>query len=1658
MSEIIQPPEVTGGVPEAFSEPTRSWFDQAFAGPTRVQSMGWPALAAGRHGLLVAPTGSGKTLAAFLWGIDRCLRLPTDAEPGVRVLYVSPLKALVYDIERNLRAPLVGIRRTAERLGTTTRDVRVDMRTGDTPSRDRARQRRNPADILVTTPESLFLLLGSQAAATLTSVHSVIVDEIHVFASTKRGVHLALSLERLAELVRRRRQEEDGEDGVEPKEPQRIGLSATVRPLDAVARFLGGVGRDVEIVDAAERSHLELRVVVPVPDMEDPSRTVPDADENADVDAGSPDDDFVEGSVLGDLRRRDELRAAASSGGASGGMGQQGNWRSSEGGIWPSIYPRLIDLILEHRSTIVFTNSRGLCERLAQRLNEMHAERWWEENATELEEGQEPAEAPELVRTHHGSISHEQRREVEEALKGGQLRCIVATSSLELGIDMGTVDLVILVESPGSVARGLQRVGRAGHGVGELSRGVVFPKFKGDLLECAVVTSRMLEGTLEPLHLQQNPLDVLAQQVVSMVADRDRTPDEIETMVRRAAPYADLSREALESVLDMLSGRYPSDDFSDLRPRLAWDRAAGVLSARRGAKQVALMNAGTIPDRGLYSVVLGEDGPRLGELDEEMVYESRAGDVILLGATAWRVVDITRDRVIVQPAPGEPGRMPFWHGDGPGRPIELGRAVGAFLAEAEARLRSEDDDAVVAWLRDVAPLDELAARNLVGYLRNQVDDTGRLPTHETLVIERFRDELGDWRVCLLTPFGSRVHAPWAMALQRRLGEMAGFEIETMYTDDGVVLRFPDLDELPPVEDFLPESHEVEDLVVDQVGSSALFATRFRENAARSLLTPKRRGGERQPLWLQRLRSKSLLAAVRRFANFPILLETYRECLQDVFDLPALKDVLSRIEQRTVRVHEVETASASPFARSLVYAYIAQYLYEQDAPLAERKAQALTLDRNLLRELLGQAELRELLDPDALDAVEAELQCTAEDRRARDADEVHDLLRRLGDLSVTEVAQRLQVPIVGDAASPEETGNDGREEAAGGETLGSDQPSEESVALAGQWLDDLRGQARAGVVRIGGQERWIAAEDAARYRDALGCQPPAGLPQTFLDGVEDPLTSLLERFARTHGPFTTEQIAQRFHLLPAQVEPILRAGTERGALLRGEIRPGGAHREWCDQSVLRRIKRRTLAKLRGEVAAVDASVLGRFLPRWHGLEPLPEPEQPGARKRRPAAVGAGAASQRLAEVVAQIEGLPLPWSVLVGDVLPARIPGFDLELLDLAAASGEIVWVGAGALGAKDGRITLFRREQADRLIRPRWAEDLWSVMEFDGEPPDLDARREIGERIGLEEPTLLHLDVLAHLHRRGATFAFELQRLEGAREAASAELDAVVWDLAWAGLITNDTFLPLRALAAPRTRGRRTPRRPPAAARGRMTAPRPVRGAAGPLGGGRWSLVDDLLFEPGTDTEWAAAKAGSLLERYGLVSREAALAENVPGGFESVYPVLREMEDRGQVRRGYFVEGLSGRQFATAGAVERLRAERSELDEVSGEDETVFVLPAVDPAQPYGALLSWPERTREDGPNARRVKGAWVVLAGGEAVGFLESSARSVVTFQRTAKRGAVDALARGLAEICRRARRRSLRLLRIDGEPASTSRWADGLVRCGWQLEGEALVFRRDA
>jgi ATP-dependent Lhr-like helicase len=1487
------------GALDLFSPAVRAWFTSSFPEPTPPQEQGWPAIAAGDHTLILAPTGSGKTLTAFLYALDRLTSEPPAGE-RTQVLYVSPLRALAVDVERNLRAPLQGIALAAERMGESITVPSVGIRTGDTPADERRRMQRHPPDVLITTPESLFLLLTSAARETLTGVRWVIIDEIHAMAATKRGAHLALSLERLDHLVTQ----------AGGAFPQRIGLSATQRPLDEIARFLAGTGRQATIVDAGRRKELDLEVIVPVEDM----------------------------SRLGELVE-----------GPASGPGAAPPARAS---IWPSIHPRLLELIESHRSTLIFTNARRLAERLAARLNELAGD-------------------DDLVRAHHGSLSREQRLDIEDRLKTGRLRGLVATSSLELGIDMGAIDLVVQVESPGSVASGLQRVGRSGHNVGDVSRGKVFPKHRGDLVEAAVVVQRMRDGLIEATRYPRNPIDVLAQQIVAMCALDEWREADLAALVRRAANFAELTDDVLFAVLDLLSGRYPSDEFAELRPRIVWDRVAGTVRGRSGAQRVAVTNAGTIPDRGLFGVFL-PDGARVGELDEEMVYESRTGETFLLGASTWRIQEITHDRVVVTPAPGEPGKMPFWHGDKPGRPLELGRAVGAFLREvrAYASVANGDTASVAngmreapARLQDDYGLDEWAANNLVQYVAEEVEATGHVPDDRTIVVERFRDEIGDWRVCLLSPFGAKVHAPWAMAIEARLAERFGFEVQSIWSDDGIVLRLPESEERVPLEDLAIDPDEIEELVLRALPDTALFASRFRENAARALLLPRRKPGQRTPLWQQRQRSADLLRVARQYPSFPILLETTRECLRDVFDLPALQEVLGDLRARRVRMVGVDLPKASPFASSLLFGWIAQYMYEGDAPMAERRAAALALDRDLLRELLGAEELRELLDPGVLAELELELQHLTDGRRARDADEVHDLLRRLGDLALEEVDQRCE------------------------------------GSSAGRWLDELVVARRAIVVQVAGEPRYAAAEDAARLRDALGVPVPPGLPVVFLEPVERPLDELVARYARTHGPFRVVEVTRRLGALPERVTDSLDRLAAAGRVVQGEFRPGGSEREWVDDEVLRVLRRRSLAVLRKEVEPVDAATLGRFLPAWHGI---------GDHRRGPDA---------LVDAIGRLQGAPVPASVLESDVLPARVEGYRPADLDALCAAGEVVWIGAGPIGSTDGRVALFLRRELAALGAPA------------GERPEGD----------------VHDALRGALAERGALFWPDLVQAAGTAEEGLVL--GALWDLVWAGEVTNDTLAPLRAAIGGAARRRSTRGRPRP---GRLTRLGP------PAGAGRWSLVPSTPAP--SSTERAHARARAMLERYGVVAREAVLAEGVEGGFAGVYGVLKAMEESGSVRRGYFVAGLGAAQFALPGAVDRLRSDRRGLDELGspvrhggGPATPPVVLAVTDPANPYGAALAWPESATAGRP--ARVAGAHVILVDGDAAVFVERGGKRLVTFP-AAQRS--DVWVDALVSLVKDGRVSRLVVQQIDGESAASSPFAPVLRAAGFADGYRGLTLGR--
>lgn len=1468
---------------DRFTEPTRAWFTGAFDAPTAAQEGAWTAISSGEHALVVAPTGSGKTLAAFLWSLDRLASSqPEDEKKRCRVLYVSPLKALAVDVERNLRAPLAGIGQAAARLGLPRPEISVSTRSGDTPADERRAFARRPTDILITTPESLFLLLTSQAREALRGVETVIIDEVHAVCGSKRGAHLAVSLDRLDLLLDR--------------PAQRIGLSATVRPLDEVSTFLAG-GRPVQVVAPPSQKKWDLSVVVPVEDM----------------------------STLG--QPTGELEGSAS--------GSQP--RSS---IWPAVEERVLDLIEAHRSTIVFANSRRLAERLTSRLNELAYERATGEtvpagaDAAQLMAqagggGGLPPDAKPVASAHHGSVSREQRAVVEEALKSGQLPAVVATSSLELGIDMGAVDLVVQVESPPNVAAGLQRVGRAGHQVGAVSRGVLFPKFRGDLVQSAVVAERMKSGQIESIRYLRNPLDVLAQQIVAIVAEEPKTVDEVAGVLRRSAAFASLPDSALHAVLDMLAGRYPSDAFAELRPRLTWDRVTDTLTARQGAQRLAVTSGGTIPDRGLFGVFIvsggGETGGRrVGELDEEMVYESRVGDVFLLGSSSWRIEEITHDRVLVTPAPGQPGKMPFWHGDTLGRPLELGRALGAFLRE----VGSATPEAGLERAR-AAGLDEWGAANLQAYLAEQKAATGHLPDDRTMLVERFRDELGDWRIVVHSPFGAQVNAPWALVLAARLRERYGVDVASMHADDGIVLRLPDTTGEPPEADLvLLDPDDVEREVTAEVGNSALFASRFRECAARALLLPRRDPRRRTPLWQQRQRAAQLLSVASEFSGFPITLEAVREVLQDVYDVPGLVELMTDVRARRVRVADVQTQSASPFAQSLLFGYVGQFIYEGDAPLAERRAQALALDTGLLAELLGRSELRELLDGDALGEIEAELQRLPADRHPRHVDGAADLLRVVGDLTASEAAAR---------------------------------------GVPQEWLDELVASRRALQVRIAGQDRYVAIEDAGRLRDALGTALPVGVPEVFTEPVADPLADLVGRYARTHGPFVPSEAADRLGLGVAVVTTTVARLVASGRVVTGEFRPGGVGQEWCDADVLRSIRRRSLAKLRQEVEPVPTTTLARYTPSWQSV---------GSRMRGVDGVLA---------VVEQLAGALVPASALETLVLPSRVQGYQPGMLDELTSAGEVLWAGAGGLSGGDGWITLVPADLAPLLLP---------------DPP-----------LGAQDEGGVAEQVLEELAGGRALFFRGLSDLVGSTDdQAFAE---TVWDLVWSGRLTNDTLAPLRArlsgggahkktAPAPRARLDRT-----RYGRTRVGRPAMPTRSGPPMVAGRWSALPELETNA---TKRNNARTESLLERHGVLTRGAVMAEQVLGGFSAVYPILRAYEENGRARRGYFVETLGAAQFGTPGSIDRLRS-------FASPDRTptpAVVLAATDPANVYGAALPWPERPgaepaedavdlgEEPGParkrgaaghRAGRKAGALVVLVDGELVLYVERGGKTLLSW-----------------------------------------------------------------
>ena len=1573
---------IDGADPFASFHPvTARWFREVFDEPTAPQRQGWPVIARGESTLILAPTGTGKTLTAFLWCLDRLMLQERPQGAGCRIIYISPLKALAVDVERNLRSPLVGIANMARRMNVAVHDLEISIRTGDTSQKDRARFRKTPAEILITTPESLYLLLTSQSSESLRTVDTVIIDEIHALVPTKRGAHLALSLERLEALTKWR-----GGKGI-----QRIGLSATQRPLEEVARFLGGV--DVQTTIAAPATGLKVG-----------RGFSPGIHEANGIGALAPEESFPEGaseiqSISADILPPEDTESWSADivettniryrpvtiVNAAGpkqlklrievpveDMARLGHQEEIPSGpasqapkrvsIWNAIHPRLLEIIRERTSTILFVNSRQVAERLAGALNELAGE--------------------DIVRAHHGSLAAPQRLIIEEQLKAGKLKGLCATSTLELGIDMGAVDLVIQIESPPSVASGMQRIGRAGHSVGAVSEGIIFPKYRADLVACAAVTRAMHESHIESTCFPRNPLDVLCQQMVAIVAHPPNLPppektkkraaktisaayshlsadfeqtddavepsesafesgpefsvDELYKIVRSAAPFGGLTRNAFEGVLDLLSGRYPSDEFAELRPRLTWDRIRNVVTARQGATRLAILNAGTIPDRGLYGIFLTHSegkSVRVGELDEEMVFESRQGETFILGATTWRIDDITHDKVLVSPAPGEPGKMPFWKGDGPGRPLEFGRRIGAMVRE----LRAMPVPAALTRLVTEHDLGPGAAENLMRFLADQAEATGIVSDDRNIVIERCRDELGDWRVCVLTPFGSRIHIPWAMAVAARIRAAGGPDVETLWGDDGFVLRFPDSDEAPSSDWFMVESAEVMDLVLRQLGATALFAGRFREAAGRALLLPRRRADGRAPLWQQRKRAYDLLSVASRYPAFPMLLEAYRECLRDVFDMPALIETLRGIEQRQLRVHVVDTRTPSPFASSLLFSYVSNFLYDGDAPLAERRAQALTIDQDQLRELLGEADLRELLDADAMAEIEEQQQCLIDPFRARTADGLHDLLLRLGDLTQAELSLRV-----------------------------ADASVLESIAR-------LIRTRRLLEVRIAGEKRLIAIEDGARYRDGLGIPLPPGIPAALLEPVAQPILELVRRYARTHGPFTVEDVVRRFALDPAHAEHTLKLLAAEGRVVEGGFRPGGLHQEWCDSEILRIIRRKSLARLRKEVEPVEQQTLARFLTHWQGL----------LTPRR--------GMDALLDAIENLQGAPLPASLVETSILPARLANYNSGDLDTLIAAGEVSWAGVEPLGERDGRVALYLADKMPLLAVPR---------------PNAEPMSEREEKL------------LTALHQTGASFFTQLHESVGGGYPGES-LDAL-WSLVWRGLVTNDSLHALRAYVA-RPESARGNRKQHGNGTGAFRSRRTIPATAQ----GRWSLIESrnraqTLIAP-TSTEATHALALQLLNRYGVLLRECVAAENIPGGFSAIYPVLKALEESGRIRRGYFVAGLGATQFALPAAVDLLRSLRNapQIPE-SGKMEFVL-LAATDPANPYGSTLKWPdlpveaEDTESAPRQLTRAAYAQVVLCAGRLVAWLRRGNPNLLVFlpaDEPERSHIADGLARFLAEL----------------------------------------------
>ena len=1445
-----------------FHPTVREWFEESFGEPSDPQRSGWPAIATGAHTLILAPTGAGKTLAAFLWELnDLIVRGIEEALPNsVQLLYISPLKALNNDIQRNLDRPLGELRERFAVAGKEFPEIRVAVRTGDTPAAARARMLRKSPHVLITTPESLNIMLTSlRGRGMFSGVRAVIVDEIHAIAGTKRGAHLALTLERLEKIV--------------DSPPQRIGLSATQRPLEEVARFLGGCEipatggtqfRPVTIVDCGMSKEMHISVESPVADL--------------------------------------------------GNVG---------GSIWPAIAPLVLQHIRSSRTTLVFVNNRAQSEKVAARVNALAEE--------------------EVALPYHGSLARERRFALEERLKAGSIRALVTTSSLELGIDIGSVDLVIQLQSPKRVASGLQRIGRSGHSIGIPSRGILIPTFRDDAVEIAAIVAAMRAGEVEPTHVVQNALDVLAQVVVAAVSVDDWRSDELFDLVRRAYPYHQLTRGAFDEVLAMLSGKYPSDIAAELEPRITWDRVSDRLIGTRAARMTAVISGGTIPDRGLYTVNL-PDRTRLGELDEEFVHESRMGDVFQLGSSTWRIAAIEHDRVVVTPAPGTPARMPFWHGEYMARSLMLSHRVGA-LRRQLASAPSEEE------LRDQYGCDAATANSLIKYIAAQRAATGIVPDDRNIVIEQFRDETGAVRIVIHAAFGGRINAPWGMALAQRVREAIGnADLQVQTTDDGIMLRLPDLGISAPIQSLLGLTGlEAEQLVMEEVGSTSLFGARFRMNAARALLLPRGNPRRRMPLWLQRLKSLDLLQTVRQFPSFPILVETYREVLQEAFDMQGLKETLAEIGAGNIRIHSVQTDIPSPFAASLQFGFVMDWLYGDDTPRAEQRAALLSLDRAMLDEVMG-GEGSDDITLEAIEQTLAERRGTAPGRRARTSDELAHLLDRAGDLSGEDVRARI--------ASTDE-------------------------GVRGDPFQELLLANRTIAIQLGaeGRKEWrfILTETYPRYISAFGVEVLARVRATgelverpATDAIPDVLRNpainpsvarreILARFLTQSGPVTVAEIHDRYGWEQRWIESRLAEWERTGKLVRGKFRRELKDTEWCSRKIVEIGRRRALASLRKQIEAVELPHFAAFMQRWQHVD---------ERDRLDGEPGTATALRQLYGVARP----PVAWD---RDYLRSRVRGYDPTWLSLFSASGEPVWAGEGKYDPESGAIPLARVRFFERGTGATWM----------GEEP---------EAVLSAEATAVR-DTIA---KEGASFIRDIQAITGLTMLSVRE--AIRELVAW-GLITNDTVEALREIGRwrplmPRTtpdptswlpadyvpsQNRRIVQRRPNLRRLPKWRRPDKPGAAPSSWSGRWSLLRRVgtLGPELPEEERAERVARQWLTRYGIVSRDWWRRERPPVSWRAIYRELKRLEFRGEVRRGYFVKGLGGAQFALPDAVEWLRAVALEEHAPSG----YVVMAASDPANVYNLQLDLVDRDPLSRP---RGSGALLVMRGGRVAIAVEGRGR----------------------------------------------------------------------